>query len=191
MNTDDLSKWILEVKNGQDSSFENIIKYYEKGLYKYIRFMVYDYFNSEDILQEVFFKVYSNLDKYKKEVSFDRWIYKIAYNHTINFLRRKKRDKILFMDEIPEYVLNEELLPDHSNEIDGVMKKLTVEERNLLYLRTYEELSYKEISQIYGKSENSLRKKYERLRKKFIGYYEKEVGNNGRRENEIISDPTN
>ncbi|MBI9011500.1 MAG: sigma-70 family RNA polymerase sigma factor [Clostridiales bacterium] len=169
-----LESLIERVIEGEQAWFEQIVKHYQKSLYKYIRYLTNSCNDVEDIMQDVFLKVYDNLDKYQLGTSFNRWIYKITYNHTMNELKKRNRRKVFLCDNLPD-------LPDARVEDTGISSKtkkvlslLTLEERNLLYLRIYEEMSYKKMSEVLSKSEVSLRKKYERARKKFIKLYEME-----------------
>jgi len=177
-----LESLIERVIEGEKAWFEQIVKHYQKSLYKYIRYLTNSSNDVEDIMQDVFIRVYDNLEKYQLGTSFNRWIYKITYNHTMNELKKKNRRKVVLYDRIPD-------LPDVRVEDTGISSKtkkilfqLTLKERNLLYLRIYEEMSYKKMSEILNKSEVSLRKKYERARKKFIKLYEMEGNEDETRE---------
>jgi len=177
-----LESAIERVKDGEKAWFEQIVKYYQKSLYKYIRYLTNSSNDVDDIMQDVFIRVYDNLDKYQMGTSFNRWIYKITYNHTMNELKKKKRRKVVLYDRMPDF-------PDTRVEDTGISSKtkkvlfqLTLEERNLLYLRIYEEMNYKKMSEILNKSEVSLRKKYERVRKKFVKLYEMEGNEDETRE---------
>lgn len=182
MDNKTIESVVKRVKSGEKVCFEQIVKHYQKSLYKYIRYLTNSSNEVEDIMQDVFIRVYDNLDKYQIGTSFNRWIYKITFNHTMNELKRKNRRKVVLYDRIPD-------LPDTRVEDTGISSKtkkvlfqLTLEERNLLYLRIYEEMSYQKMSEILNKSEVSLRKKFERARKKFIKLYEMEGNEDETRE---------
>ena len=174
MNSEKVEKWIDEVKSGETDSFQDIVDYYQKPLYRYVSYLVNSSIDVEDILQEVFYKIFKNINKYKSSTSFERWIYTITYNHTINTLKKINRKRILLFASVPDSLIESHEKKSTSYKTMKILEKLSLDEKNLIFMRVYQELSYKEISKIIKKSEESLRKKYERVRKKFIKYYREE-----------------
>jgi len=99
-------------------------------------------------------------------------------------LKKQNRNRLLLLGKIPETNHPSVSSTEMSNETRKALSKLTIEERNLIYLRVYEELSYKKIAEIQESSDATLRKKFERARKKFIKAYRKEVEENENRRTE-------
>jgi len=168
----DVEACIHAVKSGDTQAFEYIVDTYQKPIYKYIRYIVYNQWDSDDILQDVFIKIFTHLHTYKEGGNFEGWIYKIAYNQAINVLRKKKKNPVLDMTKMAEVAHFDEDKEELSLEVSKALQRLTAEERTLIFLRVHEDLSYKEISLILNKKEASLRKKYERAKHKFIKYYQ-------------------
>ncbi|WBW98112.1 RNA polymerase sigma factor [Oceanirhabdus sp. W0125-5] len=174
---DTVENIVKDIQNGHVEKYEILIEKYQQQLYKYIYYMVGDIYEAEDLLQDVFLKAYEKIDKYQTSNSFSAWLYKIAYNHSINFIR--KRNIIKFVDKfdfnkVVEKDSSIELAANNEfdKDIEIVLSRLTPEEKNLLILRIFEEKNYDEIAMIFDKKPAAIRKKYERARKKFIKYYE-------------------
>src|SRR5438067_10295895 len=73
---------------GRESSFEELVRRYQRPIAAYVYRMVGDYDSALDLTQEVFIKVYNSLARYRSEFKFSTWIYKIAHNAAIDHLRR-------------------------------------------------------------------------------------------------------
>src|SRR6201984_3635419 len=73
---------------GREASFEELVRRYQRPIAAYVYRMVGDYDAALDLTQEVFIKVYNSLSRYRSEYKFSTWIYKIAHNAAIDFLRR-------------------------------------------------------------------------------------------------------
>lgn len=172
-----IDQTILSIRSGNINDYSIIVKQYQKSLYQYIRYLSSGQCEVEDLLQEVFIKAYEHLDQYKLGTSFKNWIYRIAYNHTMTMLKKKNKHHVLLLGKLPEHIESKRTQETLSCGTRNALLKLTLEERNLIYLRVYEVMSYKKISQIHHLSESVLRKKFERAKKKFIKFYEKEENN--------------
>ena len=139
-----------------------LIQRYEDKLRRYIlRINGGKKEDAEDILQEVFIKVYKNLNDFDPSLKFSSWIYRIAHNHTITFLRKLNRRPTTYNFEIDAVKVNsvkEDL--DIEGDIDKkilaenvseVIKTMDVKYKEVLLLRYMEDKDYKEISDILKK----------------------------------------
>lgn len=147
--------------SGDESGFKGLLLKYEKPLYFHIKKMIREHEQIEDLVQEVFAKVYRNLSSYSTDYAFSTWIYRIATNHSIDYLRKRKL-QTLSIDE-PYDSEDGELkiqLPDEDAETDRKIirkeRKLIIHEaidalpekyRVVIRLRHMEELSYDEIAE--------------------------------------------
>ncbi len=151
---------IKSVKKGKTQNFEIIINKYNKKILNFINRMIFDHDESQNISQDVFLKVYENLNRYKMEGNFQAFIFKIAKNLTLNYIKKKKRvlffsehfsDSIegkYFQYEATQYKsiedkVKEELL------ISSIME-LKENQKIALILKVYLDFSYKNISKITG-----------------------------------------
>jgi RNA polymerase sigma-70 factor (ECF subfamily) len=156
---------VKKAKGGDEKAYKKLVDKYERALYFHILKMVKDREQVEDLVQEAFVKAFDNLNTYSTNYAFSTWLYRIATNNTIDYLRKKKLNT-LSIDK-PMKTKDGEMemqLPDESastdrdiikkqrkkivqNAIDDLPKKY----RKVIQLRHMEEKSYKEISDILDK----------------------------------------
>lgn len=173
MNHKEIDQVIPDILSGDTNKYEIIVKKYQNQLLKYVYYLSNNQCDIEDTVQEIFIRAYENLNKYAIGTSFNNWLHRIAYNHTMNVLKKNNRFKLLYfskLKDIPASITTNEL----GDKTKYALSHLSIDERNLLYLRIYEELSYIEISNMLNIKESTLRKKIERIKKKFIISYNKE-----------------
>ncbi|MGG4496057.1 RNA polymerase sigma factor [Brevibacillus reuszeri] len=172
MDKNDLERAIKEVKAGDIDQFGVIIDAMQKPLFVYCYHMLGHRQEAEDAVQEVFFKAYEQIDTYRSVVSFSAWLYKIAYHHCLNQLKRAKLGRIVtfLKTGLPtvshhegERRIDQEYL---SNPLHQALLKLSASERNLVILRVVEDKSYDELSILFNKKPAALRKQFERALKK-------------------------
>lgn len=162
---------IIQVLAGQREGYETIVRSYEKQIYVYCRLLLRDQTEAEDATQEVFIKAYKGLGSYEKRASFSSWLHRIAYHHCLDRLRSSKRRERL--TEAYGEQLRTDLSNPHETEheqavIDRLFEELTPEERNLLLLRAIQQYTFEEIASITGHTAASMRKQFERLKKKLV-----------------------
>ena len=133
---------------------ESIYREYHDKLLSYIRYKVNYEEDAEDICSEVFIKVQKNLDRYEEQkASVARWIYVIAGNTIIDYYRSRK-----VSEEIPEDLPSESDLEDSAlsrltvNNLTAALKELSEEERLVIVLHYYEDMSLKDIERETGLS---------------------------------------
>ncbi|MGE5425897.1 MAG: RNA polymerase sigma factor [Bacillota bacterium] len=153
---------LVKLSLAQPECFSYIIGRYKDKLQRYIRRLgAFNLEDSEDILQEVFLKVYKNLNGYEPELKFSSWIYRIAHNEAISHFRKRKarpEGYSISIDSPGLQLLASDLSLE--NRVDGLMRDeavtaalLTLDERyrDILILKFFEEKSYNEISDIIKK----------------------------------------
>lgn len=184
MEENELRQIIADVLDGDTGQFEKIVHTYQKSIFLYCYHMLSNYSEAEDSGQEVFLKGFRFLNKYNQDIPFGAWLYKIAYNHCIDVIRKRKLTKYLpffYRDEKENTHVDLQIEANYFDEfVHQAMSRLSAEERNLLILRCVEDKSYQEISLILNHNSANLRKKYERTAAKFRKYYAqvKGVGQN-------------
>lgn len=156
-------------------SFLELMRRYEGALMRYLRRITgFGEADLEDVLQEVFIKVYRNLNGFDGGLKFSSWIYRIAHNHAISAYRKSKARPEIVMDEEGAVKLSSEM--DVKEEVSRVMLrekvaemmgKLDAKYRDVLVLRFVEDKSYREISDILKKSEGTVATLINRAKKKF------------------------
>lgn len=141
---------------------QQIYEEYSTKIYRYFRYRVKNVWDVEDLTTTVFIKVYSKLEQYDGRHPFGAWIFRIAHNALIDYLRKKREcpvDQEMFSSLMAEDELPEEcLLTQESTEVLWEkVHTLTVDQRNVIMLRYLADLKMNEIAQILGKSEASVK----------------------------------
>lgn len=157
---------IERVQSGDKDAYSLIIQQFERQLYTYCYYILKNHAETEDAVQEIFIRAYINLHKYSKQVSFSAWLYKVAYHHLIN-LKKKQGRWMKLVGKCMEEQPVQEIAP-HKTMIEELLTYLTAEERHILLLKSVEQYSFEEIGEVMGVKPATLRKKYERLRRKLV-----------------------
>lgn len=159
---------ILNVLNGNTSAFTDIIKVYEKSIYNYLYRLCQNRDDALDLTQDTFIKVYNNLHKFNTNMAFRPWLYRIAHNNYVDYIRLKKDHIDIYSEEFTDFSSPEDIIisRDSMKSIDSFVKSLPYNYRAVFLLRTIDELSFKEIGSILKISDSSARMRYLRVRKK-------------------------
>lgn len=166
-------------------AFLHIIRRYEKPLSFYIRRLTnVDDDEIEDILQEVFIKVYLNLNDFNSELKFSSWIYRIAHNHVISHYRKIKARPEGYSSSIDEEGFKNltagidlEISADTSltkESIGRILSALDSKYREILILKFLEEKNYQEISDIIKKPTGTVASTINRAKEAFRKEMEKQ-----------------
>lgn len=157
---------LLENNNTRERGFSVLVNQLKERVYWQIRRMVLSHEDTNDLVQEVFIKVFQNLDNFKHDSSISTWVYRIALNHSLNFLQSQKRRKSISLSSLENSML-ESLKSDslfESDEIELKLQKallsLPNKQRMVFNLRYYDEMQFKEMSQVLETSESSLKASY-------------------------------
>ncbi len=132
---------------GERRAFEPLVERYQKTIYNVALRMANDPDDAADITQNVFIKASEKLGTYDPKYKFFSWIYRIAVNESINFVGSAKRnealpEELVAEDDNPEEILQAGML---SNSVEEGLTKLSDDNRIVIILRHFEELSYDEI----------------------------------------------
>ncbi len=168
----DESTLISNTLNGDIQSFALLVQAYQGQLYNFIYKMTKSKEDAEDILQDVFVKVYNNLYKYNKNYRFSTWIYTITVNTIKSTYKKKKlRPTSHYIDdsleEIPSMEDSPELLveiKEHYKEIIEAIDSLKEKQKTAFILRYLKNFSYKEIGKIMGISQEAAKMKVHRAK---------------------------
>jgi RNA polymerase sigma factor (sigma-70 family) len=153
-------KLVEEFVNGRDSSIEVLIRRHQKRVYSYILLLVKKQDIAEDIFQETFIKVIKSLKegRYVDTNRFSSWVMRIAHNLIIDHFRREKQTKMLSKDAYEVDILNHPKYSDKTVEelmvfeqiltdVRALIDQLPDDQREVVLLRHYADLSFKEIAE--------------------------------------------
>jgi RNA polymerase sigma-70 factor (ECF subfamily) len=173
---------MLDVKAGDDASFELLLRKYRTPLVNFLYRMVRDTATAEDLAQEVFLRVYRARNQYSPSAKFTTWLFRIATNLALNSIRDNRRrllenslDAPAGDDEAPrelparEMRIDEHMVErDRADFIRRAVMSLPEKQRVAVLLHKYEEMDYSEIARIIECSESALKsllfRAYETLR---------------------------
>jgi RNA polymerase sigma-70 factor (ECF subfamily) len=162
----DEAKIIQDCQKGQAEQFGLLYNKYIKKIYNFIYYRILHTQTAEDLTSIVFTKAFSKLNKFNsKKGSFSAWLYQIARNTLTDYYRSKKVDYDIdgFWNLSDKTDLIKELdLKDKLGEVKQYLNKLPLAQRELIIMRIWDGLSYKEISNILGKSEASCKMMFSR-----------------------------
>lgn len=161
-------KEIIELYNcgRREESFRGIVDAYTERLYWHVRKFLCSHDDTNDLLQDIFIKIWTALDSFRGESRLYTWIYRIATNEVLNHLRKQKfRSYLSFesasatlekkIDEDPHFNGN-----DLQRELHKSIQRLPEKQRVVFNLRYFDELKYEEISEITGTSVGALKASY-------------------------------
>jgi RNA polymerase sigma-70 factor (ECF subfamily) len=156
----------LQHKATQEKAFEVLVNTYKERLYWHIRRIVLNHDDADDVLQNTFIKVYRNINGFKGDSKLFSWMYRIATNESLSFLKQKSR-KLGLNDGAYQDRLVESLAADVYFEGDAIQLQLqkaiaTLPEKQKLVfnMKYFEELKYEEISEILDTSVGGLKASY-------------------------------
>jgi RNA polymerase sigma factor (sigma-70 family) len=174
---------MLKVKSGDIDRLGLIFERYNKALYGYFLNLTGKTDISEDLVQNVFIRILKYRTRYRGDGNFSIWIYKIAHNIFIDYV--KKKNKLELSGNIDEWA--NELSDSHSGEsnsmeemvntLEKALLQLPEKKREILTLSRYKELKYREISEILGCSESAVKVRIFRALDELRKIY-KELSNN-------------
>lgn len=159
----DDAELINQILKGNMNAFTFMVNRYQKLVVHITGRLIQRHVELEDVCQEVFMKVYQNLGKYRNECKLSTWIATIAYNTSINYLRKFKKaievnpDDSVAMRNLTDYRSDSYEQDDLHRYIREQIELLPVQYRTVLTLYHLEEFSYQEIEQITGMPEGTVK----------------------------------
>jgi len=162
------SELVEIVRNSNQERYGEIIERYQGKLFAYLFRLIGSRDEAQDILQDVFLKAYRNLQSYDKERKFSSWIYRIAHNEAVNFIKRRALKRFIPWEDIAatkdklEMMSFEEgadkawLRKETGKEVNEALDKIPFKYKQVLVLRYFSDKSYEEISEILGKPMNTV-----------------------------------
>ncbi|RTY68284.1 sigma-70 family RNA polymerase sigma factor [Flavobacterium sp. GSP27] len=160
----------------QNQAFQQLLQEYQRPLYNHIRNIVLNHDDADDILQNTFIKIFQNLKNFKGDSKLFSWMYRIATNEALTFLKQKSKINTV-SSEILQSKTIDNLEADvffDGNEIQLKLQKaiaLLPEKQQLVFkMKYFEELKYEEISLILGTSVGGLKASYHLAVKKIEAF---------------------
>ena len=183
------SELVSLFKKGNNEAFEEIVMRYQIHVYTYIMSITKDPEASNDIIQDVFIRVFKKLSSYNDENKLKHWLFTLARNMTMDYYRKNKKkllplevqdeDELSILDTLAEsdpQPLDVAITNDITTSVNNALSELSAEERELIYLK--DSLTFKEIAEMQNKPIGTLLSKFNRALsklKKILAEREPEV----------------
>jgi RNA polymerase sigma factor (sigma-70 family) len=173
--------YIEQILAGNSNAFSHIVDRHKTRAYNLAFRICGNHEEAEELAQDSFLKAYRSLTGFKMKSSFATWLYRIVYNTTISHVRIKKKG-VLSIEDFPadatDFIGNnsseEEAEKEYrSSIVNFALQKINEDERGLISLFYYDELSTDEISEITGISKSNIKVKLFRARQKMLEIIEK------------------
>jgi len=153
--------------NGQhEEAFNGIVDAYTERLYWHIRRFICSHEDTNDLLQDVFIKIWSSLSGFRGESRLYTWIYRIATNEVLNHLRKQRFKALISLDSVSASLERKIDEDTHFNgnelqrELHKAMQRLPEKQRIVFSLRYFDDMKYEEISEITDTSVGALKASY-------------------------------
>ncbi len=172
---EELVKLYLETQNV--AYFNLIYKRYSGKIFGKCLSLLKHEDEAEDATQDVMMKILLNMSKYSGRSRFSTWIYSITYNYCIDFIRRKKKDPSVYVDDfldnmdVEDDVEDTFLLEMNVKRLKIILEEIPTSDKSILLMKYQDEMSIKEIGQILDKSESAIKMKIKRAKQKFKKTY--------------------
>jgi len=173
---------LILLKNGDTLAFYNIYERYCKKLYHFVLKSIKQETDAEEIVQDVFVKIWEMRDKIETNTSFESFLFRIAYNETMDLFRKRISEKkyveyikSIQQSEATTNTTDELRYNELSREIDSLLEELTPRQREVFCLSRSEGFSNKEISKKLDISENTVKKHLLNARSYLKSHLDKEL----------------
>jgi RNA polymerase sigma factor (sigma-70 family) len=160
----------------KEKAFTAIIRKYQEKLYWHVRRMVVEHEDANDVLQNVFIRVWNGLENFREDSQLYTWLYRIATNECLSYLDQQKRKSSLSLSEVESGLSNKIIADKHfdANKLEWklqlAIQQLPEKQRVVFTLRYYDEMPYEEMSRVLDTSEGALKASYHHAVKKIEDY---------------------
>lgn len=165
---DSESNLIRRLRNSKtkDAAFSELLDMYQERLYWHIRKLVTTHENTDDVLQNTFVRVYRGIENFKEKSSLHTWMFRIAYNESMRFLEKEKKRSAASIEDVAlsqfqelkesAYFDGEEL----QLKLQSIILQLTEKQRLVFQMKYFDDLSFRQISEILKITESTLKSSY-------------------------------
>ena len=174
-NSEDLVTRLKDIST-RKVAFHELVSLFQERLYWHIRKMVMNHEDANDILQNVFVKVWRGIDNFREESSLYTWLFRIATNEAITFINQQKKKNNWTLNDEQQY-LQDNLTDDpffDGNEVERLLEEailsLPNKQRLVFNMKYYEEMKYQEMAEILETSVGALKASYHHAVKKIEAF---------------------
>ncbi len=163
---------LFRVPETRERAFTDLIKKYQERLYWHIRRMVVVHDDANDVMQNVFIRVWKGLENFREDAQLYTWLYRIATNECLTFLEQQKKKSSVSFDEVESGLSNKIVADKHFDasklewKLQLAIQQLPEKQRVVFTLRYYDEMPYEQMSRVLETSEGALKASYHHAAKK-------------------------
>lgn len=152
--------WVVLAVKGDEKAYSELTQKYQKPLYFHVRKMIRNPDFAEDLVQDIFLKAFKSLKNYKNDYALSTWLYRIATNHTIDYLRKKKLETLsihaddsddthatIQLEDEDSFTDEPMIRRERKNKVHEAIDQLPEKYREVILKRHIEEKSYQEIAE--------------------------------------------
>lgn len=156
----------------KEKAYTALIRKYQERLYWHIRRLVVDHEDANDVLQNVFIRVWNGLENFRADSQLYTWLYRIATNESLSFLEQQKKRAAVSLSDVESGLENKVKADKHFDaaklewKLQLAIQRLPEKQRLVFTLRYYDEMPYEEMSQVLDTSEGALKASYHHAVKK-------------------------
>lgn len=153
-------------------AFHELVVTYQQKLYWHIRKIVIDHDDTDDILQNVFLKVWNNIDQFREESTLYTWVFRIATNESLTFLTKQKKQRGLFLRSEEDFLIDKFKADEYFNgdeihqKLMKAVLKLPEKQRLVFNMRYFDGMKYDDIAEILQITTGALKASYHHAVKK-------------------------
>jgi len=160
----------------RERAFTGIIKKYQEKLYWHVRRMIIDHDDTNDVLQNMFIKVWKGLENFREDSQLYTWLYRIATNECLTYIEQQKKRTSVSLNDVETGLSNKIKADSHfdANRLEWklqlAIQQLPEKQKIVFNLRYYDEMPYEEMSKVLETSEGALKASYHHAVKKIEDY---------------------
>jgi RNA polymerase sigma-70 factor (ECF subfamily) len=160
----------------KERAYTAVIKKYQEKLYWHVRRMVIEHEDANDVLQNVFIRVWNALENFREDSQLYTWLYRIATNECLTYIEQQKKRSAVSLNEVETGLSNKIKADSHfdANKLEWklqlAIQQLPEKQRIVFNLRYYDEMPYEEMSRVLETSEGALKASYHHAVKKIEDY---------------------
>lgn len=153
-------------KGEYELAFNGIVEAYSERLYWHVRRFICSHDDTDDLMQDIFIKIWSALPSFRGDSQLYTWLYRIATNETLNRLKKLRREYLFTLDSVSEVLASRIDDDPHFNgdalqrELHKAIQRLPEKQRLVFNMRYFDEMKYEDIAEITGTSVGALKASY-------------------------------
>ena len=172
---------LFREESSRNRAFNLLLKQYQERIYWHIRKIVIDHEDANDVTQNTFVKAWKALDNFREDSKIYTWLYRIATNESITFLKKQRAHLFSSIEEV-QHSLSANLESDHYFDGDEIERKLQAallslphKQRIVFNMKYFEDMKYQEISEVLDTSVGALKASYHHAVKKIKLFLETDL----------------